>query len=218
MKQAHHRKKVANRVANRRPVAAPSPNLPQQPSSGSSSVIRKPRLIVAICVALIAMTLAVYAPVRHFDLLNWDDLLYITDNPHVANGLTWSGLKWAFTTGYTGTWDPLIWISFMLDVQLYGMNAGLLHVTNVLLHIANSLLLFGLLYQMTGALGRSAFVGALFAVHPLHVESVAWVAERKDVLSALFWIVTLWAYVWYARDTSRKWYLATNAFFTLSLL
>ena len=152
-----------------------------------------------VCLALIAANLIVFASVWHHDFVNYDDDQYVTTNPVVARGLTWHGVSWAFTTGYAVNWHPLTWLSHMLDVQLYGLDPGPHHLTNLLLHIASTLLLFGLLHRMTGALGRSAFVAGLFAVHPLHVESVAWVAERKDVLSTLFWMLTLWAYVEYVR-------------------
>jgi protein O-mannosyl-transferase len=122
----------------------------------------------------------------------------------VTDGLTLRGVSWAFTTGYAGNWHPLTWISHMLDVQVFGLDAGPQHVTNVVLHAASALLLFALLYGMTGAPGRSWFVAALFAVHPLHIESVAWIAERKDVLSTLFWMLTIWAYVRYCAAESRN--------------
>jgi tetratricopeptide (TPR) repeat protein len=150
-----------------------------------------------VSVALIAVNIVVYAPVAHHEFLSWDDPQYLLDNPHISGGLTWPAVSWALTSGYASNWHPLTWWSHMLDVQLYGLSAGPHHLTNLLLHIANTLLLFGLLHAMTGALGRSAFVAALFATHPLHVESVAWVAERKDVLSTLFWMLTVWAYLWY---------------------
>jgi len=152
-----------------------------------------------VSLALIAVSLVVYAPVWQHDFVNWDDPEYVTENPVVPSGLTWHGVSWALTTGYVANWHPLTWMSHMLDVQLYGLHGGGHHLTNLLLHIANALLLFGLLHHMTRALGRSAVVAGLFAVHPLHVESVAWVAERKDVLSTLFWMLTLWAYVAYVR-------------------
>jgi tetratricopeptide (TPR) repeat protein len=152
-----------------------------------------------VCLALIAANLIVYASVRHHDFVNFDDDDYVTTNAVVLRGLTWHGVSWAFTTGYADNWHPLTWLSHMLDVQLYGLDPGAHHLTNLLFHIANTLLLFGLLHRMTVALGRSAFVAGLFAVHPLHVESVAWVAERKDVLSTLFWMLTLWAYVEYVK-------------------
>ena len=171
-----------------------------------------------VSLALIVAIVLVYAPVRHFDFVLLDDPIYVSKNPDVAAGLTWQGVWWAFTTGHAGYWLPLIWLSHMLDVQLYGLNAGGHHVTNVLLHIANCILLFGLLHRMTGALGRSAFVAGLFALHPLHVESVAWVTERKDMLSTLFWMLTTWAYVAWVRRPSRGKYLSVLLLFTLGLM
>ncbi|HUK14019.1 MAG TPA: tetratricopeptide repeat protein [Thermoanaerobaculaceae bacterium] len=152
-----------------------------------------------LSLALVAITAIVYAPVGHFGFLNWDDQDYVTDNPHVLHGLTWRGVAWAFTTGHAFNWHPLTWLSHMSDVDLFGMNPGGHHLTSLVLHLASTVLLFGVLHQMTGARGCSAFVAALFAVHPLHVESVAWVAERKDVLSGLFAMLTLAAYVAYVR-------------------
>ena len=154
--------------------------------------------------ALVVLVLAVYAPVRGHGFVNFDDTQYVSENPHVVAGLTWPAVKWAFTTTHAGNWHPVTWLSHMLDVQLFGLDAGAHHVTNVVLHAANSLLLFWLWLRMTGALGRSAFVAALFAVHPLHVESVAWIAERKDVLSAFFGLLCLLAYHAYARDVSLR--------------
>ena len=170
------------------------------------------------CPALIVATLMVYAPVPHYDFVSWDDPIYVSENPHVAAGLTWQGVSWAFTTGHAGYWMPPIWLSYMLDVRFYGLNAGGHHVTNLLLHIANTLLLFGLFHRMTGALGRSAFVAGLFALHPLHVESVAWVTERKDVLSTFFGILTLWAYVAWVRRPSRGRYFGVLVLLALSLM
>lgn len=169
-------------------------------------------------VALIALNLAVFAPVRHFDFVQIDDPVQVSENAQVAGGLTWAGAAWAFTTAHAGYWMPLVWLSHMADVQLYGMNAGPHHVTNLLLHIASTLLLFGLLWRITGAVGRSAFVAALFAVHPLHVESVAWITERKDVLSTLFWMLTMWAYVAYVRRPGRARYLLAAVSFALGLM
>jgi tetratricopeptide (TPR) repeat protein len=151
-----------------------------------------------LSLGLIALTLAAYAPVRHYPFVSLDDPQYVSDNPNVAQGLTWAALRWALTAGNKFYWHPVTWVSHMLDVQFYGMDAGSHHVTSVAIHVASSIVLFGVLYRMTAALGRSAFVGALFALHPLHVESVAWIAERKDVLSTLFWMLTVWAYLDYA--------------------
>jgi tetratricopeptide (TPR) repeat protein len=148
----------------------------------------------------------------------FDDPIYVEGNPHVAGGLTPAALTWAFTTFHAGYWIPLTWVSYMIDVQVAGVGAGPHHVTNVLLHLVNTLLLFGWLRRITGATGRSACVAALFAVHPLHVESVAWVTERKDVLSTLFLMLALWAYAVYAQRPSWRRYLALVACFVASLM
>jgi Flp pilus assembly protein TadD len=168
--------------------------------------------------ALIVLNVAIYAPVAHHEFVTWDDPQYIINNPHISHGLTWQDISWALSSGYASNWHPLTWWSHMLDVQLFGLNAGPHHLTNMLLHIANTLLLLAVLHQMTGALGRSAFVAALFAVHPLHVESVAWIAERKDVLSTLFWMLTLLAYVRYVRQPRVTRYLAVFALLALGLM
>jgi protein O-mannosyl-transferase len=174
---------------------------------------------LGIVVALVATTVLVYAPVRHFDFVEIDDPVYVRENPHIASGLTWEGVTWAFTSTHAAYWLPLTWVSYMADVDAYGgVNAGGHHVTNLAFHVANTLLLFGLLRRTTGALGRSAFVAALFAVHPLHVESVAWVTERKDVLSTLFWMLTMWAYVWYVRQPGWRRYVVMMACLALGLM
>jgi Flp pilus assembly protein TadD len=163
--------------------------------------------------ALLALVAVVYAPVRGHSFVSWDDPTYVFLNPRVTGGPTWENVRWAFTTGHAGNWHPLTWLSHMLDVALFGPDAGGHHLTNVVLHAANAVLLFDLLRRLTGAAGRSAVVAALFAVHPLHVESVAWVAERKDVLSTLFWLLTTHAYVAYARaPSSRRYALVVLAF------
>jgi len=173
---------------------------------------------VWVALALALLTLIVYAPVRHYGFVDLDDPQYVSENPFVAGGLTWSGVKWAFTSIHASYWLPLIWLSHMLDVQLYGLHAGGHHVTNVLLHVLNSILLFALLHRTTGGIGRSAFVAALFAIHPLHVESVVWVTERKDVLSTLFLLLTVWTYVEYARQPTRSRYILSLVFFILGLM
>src|SRR5438552_3008321 len=132
-------------------------------------------------ILLIAITVFAYTPVWQNGFINFDDQQYLSDNPYVTGGLTWQGIKWAFTTGYAANWHPLTWLSHMLDVQFFGLSARAQHLTSLVLHIANTLLLFGLLVQITRARGPSTFIAALFAVHPLHVESVVWAAERKDV-------------------------------------
>jgi hypothetical protein len=173
---------------------------------------------VWIAFALAALILVIYAPVRHYGFVDLDDPQYVSENPYIANGFTWTAVKWAFTSIHASYWLPLIWLSHMLDVQLYGLNAGGHHITNVLLHIADTILLFALLHRTTGATGRSAFVAGLFAVHPLHVESVVWLTERKDVLSTLFLLLTIWTYVDYTRQPSRKRYVLALAFFVLGLM
>jgi protein O-mannosyl-transferase len=150
---------------------------------------------ITICIVLAAGTLALYAPLLRHGFLNYDDPAYILNNPHVNTGLTWSGIVWAFNNGgYAANWHPLTWISHMIDCQVFGLHPAGHHLVNLLFHTANTVLLFILLNYMTGAMWRSAFVAALFAWHPLHVESVAWASERKDVLSAFFWMLTLLAY------------------------
>ena len=163
------------------------------------------KFFIYACLLLALGTAVLYWPVTSFPFINFDDSDYIYDNPVTQAGLTWHGFIWAFDGIHVGNWHPFTWLSHMLDCQLFGLNAGGHHFVNVLFHIANTLLLFVLLRSTTGAPWRSAFVAALFAWHPLHVESVAWIAERKDVLSTFFWLMTLLAYVRYAQiATSEK--------------
>jgi Tfp pilus assembly protein PilF len=157
-----------------------------------------------ICLVLGVVTLAVYWAARRNEFLNWDDLTYVSINDHVRGGITWANIVWAFTHSYSSNWHPLTWISHMLDCQLFGLNPSPPHLVNVAFHIANVLLLFVFLRNATGALWRSAFVAALFALHPLHVESVAWLAERKDVLSTFFFLLTLVAYAAYVGTTGPR--------------
>jgi len=173
---------------------------------------------IVIALALAGLTLVVYAPVRHFDFVQVDDPLYVIENPHVRGGLTLDGVGWALTTGRAANWHPVTWLSHMLDVQAFGVDPGWHHLTSLLLHVSNALLLFGLLVSLTGATWRSALVAALFAVHPLHVESVAWVAERKDVLSAFFWLLTTWAYVGFVRARKKTLYGLTLVLYALGLM
>jgi hypothetical protein len=144
----------------------------------------------------------VYWPVRHFEFTALDDGDYVQNNPQVRAGLAWSSILWAWTTVFASNWHPLTWMSHMLDVELFGLDAGAHHVTSVVLHAINTVLLFAALRRMTGSMWRSGVVAALFGVHPLHVESVAWIAERKDVLSGCFWMLTLWAYALYVERPS----------------
>jgi len=169
-------------------------------------------------ILLIVTTLMVYLPVKDHQFVDLDDDLYVTHNPQIQKGLTWANLVWALTAIEAGFWHPLTWWSHMLDYELFGLNPGGHHLMSVLIHTLNVLLLFGVLQQWTGALWRSFFVAALFALHPLNVESVAWVAERKNVLSTLFWLLTLAAYVHYVRAPHWKRYLSVVFLFVLGLM
>jgi tetratricopeptide (TPR) repeat protein len=172
----------------------------------------------AVWAALVLLNVFVYGAVGNFELVNWDDPTYITENPTVLQGLNWNTAWWAITTGHSPYWHPLTWMSHMLDISLFGSDAGAYHVTNLVLHVANTVLLFELLRRMTGAPGRSAFVAAMFAAHPLHVESVAWVTERKDVLSACFWLLTSLAYLGYVRRGSWRRYAGVAVLFAMALM
>lgn len=171
-----------------------------------------------ILAGLALLGLAALFPVVDNDFINYDDNLYVTENNHVQNGITREGVRWAFRTFSAGNWHPLTWLSHMADVELYGLNPRGHHGTSLLIHIMNTALLFLVLEGMTGAPGPSASVAALFAVHPLHVESVAWVAERKDLLSTFFWLLTMFAYLAHARRPCARRYLFVALFFSLGLL
>ena len=176
------------------------------------------RLPRVLAVLLAMGTLLVFSPARQFEFTNYDDQDYVYQNPMVLKGLTPEGVQWAFTTGFAANWHPLTWLSHMLDCELWGVNPGAHHMTNVVLHAAAAVALFFALFRMTRLAGRSAMVAALFALHPLHVESVAWIAERKDVLSGLFWMLTMWAYAWYTERRSVLRYLLVAATFALGLM
>ena len=176
------------------------------------------RLVVLISLCLVTVIIGVYHQTMSFDFVGYDDELYVTENLHVQKGISLEGIKWAFTSFHSANWHPLTWLSHMLDCQLYGMNPTGHHWTNVELHIANTLLLFFILFKMTGALWRSAFVAALFALHPLHVESVAWVSERKDVLSTFFGLLSIGAYYRYVKISSVKHYIPIIIFLSLGLM
>jgi tetratricopeptide (TPR) repeat protein len=171
-----------------------------------------------ICGFLVLGTLAAFWPVHGYKYVDYDDNHYVTENANVKAGLTREGLIWAFTTGHSGNWHPLTWLSHMLDCELFGFNPGRGHVSSLIIHIISAIVLFGVLRKMTGALWASGFVAAVFAFHPLHVESVAWIAERKDVLSGLFWMLTLAAYLGYVRGSGAVWYAATLVIFGLGLM
>lgn len=173
---------------------------------------------IIVSLLLIITTLAVYLQIRNYEFVNYDDYDYVTQNRHVQHGWTREGVLWAFTAKLHGHWHPLTWLSHMTDYQLFGRNPGGHHLTSLFLHVANALLLFLILKSTTGALMRSGFVAALFALHPLHVESVAWVADRKDVLSTFFWMLAMWAYVKYSEDRRLNRYLLGLTAFVLGLM
>jgi len=208
---------VSRQKAQRKVITqkAKEKNPPAQKKVFSS---RRHISIALVSLSLIAVTLAVFGQVGSHSFLNFDDNLYITENRYVPSGLTLAGVTWAFTNTHEALWIPLTWLSHMFDCQLYGLNPSGHHLTSLAFHIASALLLFLVLERMTGALWRSAFVAALFALHPLHVESVAWAAERKDVLSTFFWMLTMWTYIGYVQRPRLNRYLLALLFFTLGLL
>jgi len=171
-----------------------------------------------VCVVLGALLLIAYWGAKDLEFIGYDDGTYITENEQVRKGITLEGIVWAFTTGHMGIWHPLTWISHMLDYQLYGLDPAGHHLTSLLLHLASTVLLFLILQTMSGALWQSAFVAAVFALHPLHVESVAWAAERKDVLGGLFWMLTMAAYVFYVKTPTATRYALLLVLFALGLM
>jgi len=174
--------------------------------------------VFLICLLLGAVTFIVYYQALNCQFLNFDDGIYVTENEPVKAGLTGESIGWAFKSPQKGFWHPLTWLSHMLDCEMFGLNPKWHHLVNLLFHIANTLLLFCVLANMTAAVWQSAFVAAAFALHPLHIESVAWVAERKDVLSSMFWLLTMAAYLRYARLRSVTWYMVMLLLFTSGLL
>ncbi len=202
------------------PLAQKSRHDPQS-ASGLFNLLARP-FWTGVLLAII--TVVVYWPAVGFDYVNYDDPQFITTNPHVLGGLTWENVRWAFGTGLDGNWVPLTWLSYMLDVEWSGPTAAGLHLTNILLHSANTVLIFLLFRRLTGTHWQSAVLAGLFGLHPLHVESVAWVAERKDVLSTLFWSLAMWMYARYAQKLvagSRHWsseYFLALIFFAFGLM
>ncbi len=175
-----------------------------------------PTILIVLLLTIAVM--GTYWPVQKYDFVNFDDDEYVFNNPHVKTGLTLKNVVWAFTKGYAANWHPLTWISHMVDCEFFGLNAGGHHLINLYIHLANTLLLFFLLKKMTGATWRSAFVAALFALHPLHVESVAWISERKDVLSTFFFLLTLWAYQDYSIKPRLGGYFFVVLWFIMGLM
>jgi tetratricopeptide (TPR) repeat protein len=183
-----------------------------------TAVRPQPNRAPLIALALVIVTIALYSPVNRYDFADVDDAAYITDNLHIKYGLDWDGVKWAFTTYYVANWHPITWLSHALDCELFHTNPGRHHNTNVLLHALDAVLLFWVLLRATGYLGRSAMVAALFALHPINVESVVWIAERKNALSMLFFLLALAAYRWYALRPRVDRYLLVALLFILGLM
>src|SRR5437867_7054578 len=196
---------------------------PGTPAVGLAAAgLQRPRIPAArqalVCLLLAAATVAAFFPVAGNGFIDYDDQDYVTQNDHVRQGLTASGALWAFTHSFSSNWHPVTWLSHMLDCQLFGLNAGAHHATSLFFHIANSLLLFLLFARMTGALWPSALVAGLFALHPLHVESVAWISERKDLLSMLFMLLATGAYVLHAERPRRFSYAVSLVLFAMALM
>jgi len=173
---------------------------------------------IAVCLFIAIITLFLYGRVITYDFVNFDDNLYVTANKNVQSGITLKSIIWAFSFNEVAYWHPLSLISHMIDCRIFGLNAGMHHLINLFLHIASSILLFFILKHATGALWRSAIVASLFAIHPINVESVAWIAERKNVLSTFFWMLTMFAYIFYAKRPAVYRYLTVMFFFVLGLL
>jgi len=189
-----------------------------RPPAAGGAIGQQRKQLLYLSLLLVVTILIVYHPVKDFGFLEFDDQGYVTGNIHVTGGLTWNNIRWAFTTSHMSNWHPLTWLSHMADGQFFGFNAGAHHQTSMIIHMLNSVLLLFLLYRMTGALWKSAFVAALFALHPLHVESVAWISERKDLLSTCFGFLALHFYLPYAREKRDFPYVLSLACFTLSLM
>ena len=198
----------------RRPPPRHQPGSPTSLHEGDNSR----RLNWVLACALIAGALVTYWPVGQHEFINFDDPAYVTENVHVTDGLTAAGVRWAFTSGHAGNWHPLTWLSHMTDVELFGVQSGRHHLVNVALHVLSAVLLFWLFLRLTQQRWPSVFVAGVFAVHPLHVESVAWIAERKDVLSACLFMLTLHAYVSYVRRPQASRYMVLITVFALGLM
>jgi len=191
---------------------------PQRPAIERNRPISRKKHLLVISLLLAVTGFIAFWQVTDSDFINLDDQRYVTENWYIQDGLTVGAIRWAFTTLYAEFWHPLTWLSHMADVQLFGMDPEWHHLTNLLLHLASTLLLFLVFQGMTKALWQSAFVAVLFAIHPLHVESVAWVAERKDVLSGFFWMLTLGAYAFYVERPGLQRYLTVLLSFALGLM
>jgi protein O-mannosyl-transferase len=193
-------------------MAAKADRMPKE-----TTIIREKYHGITAILLLAAIVLVLYWPVTGYEFIAMDDNLYLLENPDIQKGLSRQGISWALTTLYTTNWHPLTWLSLMADYELYGLNAVGYHVSNLLLHILNTLLLFLVLRRMTGETWKCLTVAALFAVHPLNIESVAWIAERKNLLSTFFWMLTLFAYVRYVEKSGWLRYMQALFLFALGL-
>ncbi len=189
-----------------------------QPRGGPAAPKNGGRAAFVLAAALACLTVLVFAPIRHFEFVSYDDGDFVTANRGIATGLTWESLRWVTANAYYATGGPITWLSHLIDLELFGLDPHGHHLTNLVLHVVNVVGLFTLLRRLTGSLARSGIVAALFAVHPLHVESVAWISQRKDLLSTLFWWLAIWQYHSWAIGKSRARYLATLAWFVCGLL
>lgn len=215
MKKFARKPEVARPKPQHAPQPTPQPTPPPKAPTPPANRLKRDWLIYML---LFGATLAAYWQIRAFGFVNFDDTEYVVDNPHVRDGITPGGIVWAFTSTQDANWFPLTRLSHMLDVQLFGLDAGAHHLVNVVLHALTAVLLFILLDRLTAARWRSLFVAAVFALHPLHVESVAWISERKDVLSSLFWILTTFAYASWVRKPQPLRYGLIVAAFCLGLM
>ena len=228
MRQQNSRRPARSAGRSNRQQAIPEGNNPrarwparllaEDVAPGANAETQGRRQALIVCGLLLLALALVYGQTIRHEFVNFDDDVYVYENPHVAHGLTVSRIAWAFAGPHRSVWVPLTWISLMLDSQLYDLSAGGFHLTNALLHAAAVVILFLVLWRMTGGVWSSGLVAAVFALHPLRVESVAWITERKDVLSGLFFMSTLAAYLGYVRYPSRLRYLAIMVLLTLGLM
>jgi protein O-mannosyl-transferase len=210
MKKEGQKKKSVASVSNLNAVGINKPSI--------STKSNKKIILTVISFLLIIPTVIFYSPVTENDFINFDDDVYITSNHNIQSGITWKNIKWAFTATYANNWHPLTWLSHLCDIEMFGLNSSGHHFTNLIFHIIAILLLFGFLYYATGKLFPSTLTAVLFALHPLHVESVAWAAERKDVLSTVLWFATMWSYSYYSRHRKTSFYLMTITLFMLGIM
>jgi len=196
--------------------AKPVPEVHVRPQAGIvATLLHRP---IVLSLLLVVATVALYYPVHHYPFINYDDRDYVYENPHVESGLSWTTVRWAFTSSHADNWHPLTWLSHALDCQLFGLNAGAAHDVNILFQALNAVLLFWVLLRATGFTGRSFMVAALFALHPINVESVVWIAERKNVLNMMFFLLALGAYRWYAGRPRLGRYAVVALLFALGLM